>query len=340
MDFIVEGLGKIRVKDSMSPDSYDHYYNSSCNGGWRVSYPVRKIDKGVFFSQRGKVKSFEDKVPIGFKHFPDIEKDLKTVYHVGEVWHLEIAESYCPDGWSAFKGLGEQLRDDQSFVSSQQRINLRIFHAVPNELVEMVKSDAGSRLNYYGHFDSESELEPERPTLESLGELEPYFVSNLVLGRIGMVRGDDMVDFAKTIHDEKSFTLGHSNYTFLLAGLTTYPLIRSKMGGMIKWIDLSDAEKIFKKYFDEEISEESLRIGLKCMGHMGGFWGGFENQRPERVVGLDWLLDKQASLDNIEKALSHWEKVESKHNRFHGPGDMVVALKKVKDRVEAIPLKD
>ncbi|MDD1758297.1 MAG: hypothetical protein LUQ22_06145, partial [Methanotrichaceae archaeon] len=253
---------------------------------WRISrYPV---GLRLFSYPWRKVYIFEFGTPnsvFPFDCFDSKEAKLGVMLH-------EIAHFIDDSRWSFdLRGVSEESR---KYVTREQRAELLAFCAYPQGIFEANKSMI--------------RMTAKMTNLDMLNtDVLTSFAVVETLGRIGMNRSNDPMDFFREIED-KGFSMHMiletyiSNYVFALAGLTTSPdLNESEYYGIKKSKDLALATRNLCDYLCKRIDLMSLEETLRKFNYKVRVDSVISNYSP--LSSIDFaLLNIDLAKENVSRA--------------------------------------
>jgi hypothetical protein len=242
---------------------------------------------------------------IPFDIFPGEQAKLGAIAHIAG--HLVDKQQYYTNDW-------ENYRDRKTFISNDQRANLRVMHTLPNALYENTRQLIISNFRCLG-------INPK------LGEYEEPLATMEFLGRAGLPRKDNLIGFLKYINDEKELSLDRYLevfWTFALAGLAVPPsLNHEKKYGVRTWKELHDIDHEVARYIRGEITEPPNTI--TCI----------DDYDPECSVDLRGI-NKTMALNELDQEISVWESKLKKYDGFRCFEEMCESLKRMYIRVRSL----
>lgn len=244
---------------------------------------------------------------IPFDIFPGEQAKLGAIAHIA-FGHSADKQQYYTNDW-------ENYRDRKTFISNDQRANLRVMHISPNALYETFKQLIISNFRCLG-------IEP------NFGKYEEPLVTMEFLGRAGLPRKDNVIGFLKYINDEKE--LPFDKYlemfrTFIFAGLAVPPNLNQKTEYGIRTLDeLRDIDREVARYIRGEIKEPPTMI--TCV----------DDYDPEGSVDLRGINKNKALLDELDQEISVWESKLKKYDGFRCFEEMCESLERMYIRVRSL----
>jgi hypothetical protein len=279
---------------------------------WRISrYPV---GLRLFSYPWKNVFIFEFGTPNHVFPFDCFEsKEAKFGVMLHEIAHF-IDDDYC--GFD----LRSVIEESRNYVTREQRAELLAFCSYPQGIFEANKSLITATIR-------NANLDPmDADDLLAFSAIE-------TLGRIGMNRSDNLINFFRELDDKGTFICGIlenyvSNYVFSLAGLTPCPdLNESKNFGIKKSRVLAFVTRRLNEYLRKRIDLSSLEDSLKSLNYKVHAEGAISDYNPLRCIDFRFL-DVELAESNISPAKLVFDETSS-WNCFADLGEAL-------ERIEAI----
>jgi hypothetical protein len=271
----------------------------------------REERAGVGITDTGIMWFSTPNIQVNFDSYNSFKSKLFAVAHE-KFGHVADKEEYYGGSWD------EYLDEYQTFVTPDQRTNLRVAHVIPNEL-----------------YTAQIELVKRRFKIlkRNFAELGKYLIPLALietLGRMGMRRNDDIPKLLLKI--QKVTELPMDNFWYCFAGLSTPPRLNgSKRYGIKKIYELENVQNAIARYLRKKITHIEMSRILEQSNYKTKIHVGY---KPEYSVGLTGINNLELALENVSKPSSYWEMVAMHHNTYHAPQDMANALRSIQEKIE------
>ena len=248
---------------------------------------------------------------VYFDPYPEVETKISIIAHE-LLGHLSDYEQYykgLEEGWKKYEN------DLKKFLSNEQRPNLFVMHGFPNFLYQDTLRIIELSLLLIG-------------SKNDLREYEEGFVVMEMLGSAGMPRTDNIPQFFKEVKEETETPICkylNNFYTFSLAGLAVPPQLNQiRKYGIRNYEELKEIQKKVMDYLKNKV-----KVPPKVITNVS-------NYKPEESIDVKIIKKKLIEdkiLEELDKAISYWEKKFRRHNTFNYAKDLFGCLKRIYERI-------
>ena len=266
---------------------------------------------GVTFSETGKMLFTTPNRVVDFDVYSSFQSKLFAVAHE-KFGHIVDAKEYHGGDWI------KTTDEFKTFITPEQRVNLRVAHLLPKELYDAQIEVIRKRFNF-------SKMDPKE-----LGKYEMPLALIESLGRIGMQRNDDLLELFSKIQVVTELLMGYDWFCF--AGISTPPALNeSKEYGIKRMYEFKESIDNIAQYLKGRIPHVKILEILKRLNYKTTIDSDY---KPEYSVGLTGINDLELALENLNRASSYWESVARHNNTYHAPEDMANALRSIQAKIE------
>ena len=306
VEFKVEELERIKIEWQEALENLRNYTTPVSIGNYKIIYDpklwykencpcaVDILDFEIYFSTPNRI--------INFDFFPTKESKLGAMAHEAYGHVADFEQYYGTYYWIS-------SHEDRKYCTPEQRANLRALHLLPNNLIHYIKE------LFYSTVRAVKDLE----NIDiNLGDYEEPFLTMEILGRCGLPRRDNIVEFLIELYEKTpvQFLKG-----FIYTGLATPPHLNDEPRyGIRKYKDKKSFEKKLEKYLNSKSKEPP-----KIITYVDGY-------RPEYSVDLRWI-NKDRALEELDKVISIYQNNYRRHNTFYCFEDMYESLLIIENRI-------